>query len=529
MSSRIFGEYEGDRFTTMSLQSTGPSTIPNERMQKKQSLQLNGRGTNNISDIDGAKPAQKMNKFINKPNHTYDLSDIHGSRPLALHRATNSIDYTLKHDDIEGSRPRGATHKQARSNNPVDPLMPNYKLPSYQLPPDPTPKFLRDSLNVGDIDGTRSKPLYRFPTRENVSVNDIEGAHAGWKPRHKRVQKEGTARDLMAVADINMQGVKKTQRCTDPLRPVHWINGMEVKDDMKYTMPKKLPPKRDGPFFPLTTKDIDGAWPGWCPPHAMQPPIEQRRHFRNTNFVGDIAGAQSDTVQHCIRTNRVTNPLNPAYTSLDGESMQIDQQKSRATLEAEASLRYAEENSRRQEAEARERAAMSAQRSQALNNTTEFQDIQVPESQPPAQFVAPVSHRSNNQVDSDIAARDARIAQLEAEVNDLRTTFTQKLPTQPMAMSNGFRPPGGDQTFYRQPSPQGMGGSRGPSPRNSRGPSPRNSRGPSPSGSYRSTGSQGADRMVLRSSDGQPRVSMTPREVREQRAYEAEIAAVRDL
>ena len=39
----------------MSLQSTGPSTIPNERMQKKQSLQLNGRGTNNISDIDGAK------------------------------------------------------------------------------------------------------------------------------------------------------------------------------------------------------------------------------------------------------------------------------------------------------------------------------------------------------------------------------------------------------------------------------------------------------------------------------------------
>ncbi|GMI02962.1 hypothetical protein TrLO_g8767 [Triparma laevis f. longispina] len=523
----------------MSLQSIGASTIPNEKAQKQQSLRLNARGTNNISDIDGAKPAQKMNKFINKPNHTYDISDIHGSRPLALHRATNSIDYTLKHDDIEGSRPRGATHKQARSNNPVDPLMPNYKLPSYELPPDPTPKFLRDSLNVGDIDGTRSKPLYRFPTRENVSVIDIEGAQAGWKPRHKRVQKEGKARDLMEVADINMQGVKKTQRCTDPLRPVHFINGMVVQDDMTHTMPKKLPPKRDGPFFPLTTKDIDGAWPGWCPPHAMQPPLEQRRHFRNTNFVGDIAGAQSDTVQHCIRTNRVTNPLNPAYTSLDGDPMQIDQNKSKATLEAEASLRYAEENSRRQENEARERAAISARRSQAFNNTTEFQDIQVPESQysqPPAEFVAPVSHRSNNQEGDrqDIAARDARIAQLEAEVNDLRTTFSQKLPTQPMAMSNGFSAPGGDQTFYRQPSPGGSRGpsprnSRGPSPRNSRGPSPRNSRAPSPSGSYRSTGSKGADRMVLRSSDGQPRVSITPREVRQQRAYEADIAAVRDL
>ena len=163
--------------------------------------------------------------------------------------------------------------------------------------------------------------------------------------------------------------------------------------------------------------------------------------------------------------------------------MEPDRAKTKAALEAEASLRYAVENSRRQEAEARERAAAYTQHQQALNNTVEFQDLAVPETQyrgPSTDFVAPVSHRSNNnQMDSDVAMRDARIAQLEAEVTQLRTSYSQRIPTQPMAMSNGFSAPGGaDQTMFLDPSPRG---SRGPSPRNSLGPSPRNSlRGPSP-------------------------------------------------
>jgi len=66
-----------------------------------------------------------------------------------------------------------------------------YKLPSYSVPDDPTPKFLRDTLDIADIDGTRAKPLYKYPTRENYKVDDIEGAKAGWKPRHRRVGQEG--------------------------------------------------------------------------------------------------------------------------------------------------------------------------------------------------------------------------------------------------------------------------------------------------------------------------------------------------
>ena len=250
----------------------------------------------------------------------------------------------------------------------------------------------------------------------------------------------------------------------------------------------------------------------------MQPPIEKRRHFRNTNFVGDIAGAQSDTVMHCIKTNRVTNPLNPAYTSLDGFEMAPDQPKTKATLEAEASLRYAMENSMRQEQETLARAAIATVSiDSTLNNTADISDIRVaiPQRGVPPEFVPP---RSSNQ-ESDVEARDARIRQLEAEVHELRSAYSQKLPTQPvgqpMTMTNGFRAPSpGSQTMFRAPSPSGSVGSA------------RSAR------SARSGMSGGSrDRMVLRSSDGRPRATprATPREVREARQYQEDVNAVRDL
>jgi hypothetical protein len=514
----------------MSLQSAGSCTIPNKSADSR-SLDLCSNGTNYIGDISGAQPTQKMNRFTNKPN-LYSINDIKGTRPLELHRGTNSVDYTLKLDDIEGAMPAGKSHLLARAySKPVDPLMPVYKLPSYEVPKDVTPAFLRDTLDTSDISGTRAAPLYRYPARENYLVNDIEGAKAGWKPRHKRAGVEGTPRDIMAVADINQQGVKKSNRCSDPLRPVHFINGMLVQDDMKYTMPKRLPPQREGPFFPLTTSDIEGAYPGWTPPHSMQPPIEQRRHFRNTNFVGDIAGAQSDTVMHCIKTNRVTNPLNPDYTSLDGDSLDMDASKGAASVrrmqESTDGLEYAIQNSKRQEAEYR--SARSAR--EQLSNTAEFRDIPAQRSsRRPSRQASPQVPQTDT-----MDARDARIYQLEQEVQELRsTTKMGRPPQQPMYDTQGFRAPSpGGATQYREPSPQ---------------PFYNNSRGASPALSARSNRSNGAgvdygavvlsarsntgssaERMILRSSDGATRVNMTPREIRSAKAYNDDVQSVRDL
>jgi hypothetical protein len=94
---------QDERFVTMSLGTEGSSTIPNYRQEHYKSLQLGpaaGRPTNMVRDIEGAQPAP-LYKYTNKPSY-YDPHDIRGTKSNKLIRDTNSIDYTLKLDDIEG-------------------------------------------------------------------------------------------------------------------------------------------------------------------------------------------------------------------------------------------------------------------------------------------------------------------------------------------------------------------------------------------------------------------------------------------
>ncbi|KAH8047717.1 hypothetical protein JL721_12130 [Aureococcus anophagefferens] len=292
-----------DRFMTMSLGSKGPATIPNHPRKPRECV------TNRVDDIEGAQSELKYLRYTSRRPNFYVTDDIDGSHPMKLHpRGVGGVD-RLAETDIEGSKPRPLHFKTERH---VNPLCPEYTLPSCALDMPPVPKFVRDGYGISDIEGTAPRSRFRFAQRETYDVKDIEGAQAGWRPRHERVRREGPPMDSLNVKDINDIGFKTT-RVTDPLRPTHRINGMEVKDDMVRTMPKKLPKPHDGPTLSLYTDDIEGARCGWKPPHEMQPPLEKRRHFRNTNYIGDITGAQPDTVKHSIRTQRETNPLHPAY------------------------------------------------------------------------------------------------------------------------------------------------------------------------------------------------------------------------
>ena len=129
---------------------------------------------------------------------------------------------------------------------------------------------------------------------------------------------EGPPHEIMQVSDIAAKThryVDKTSRCSDALNPHYFINGMEYKDE-SYTRPR---PNRaliaDNTI--LRTDDIPGAYVGWL---AEKQP---RRDFRNTNFLGDIKGAQADSIRPGIVTKREVNPLVPVYQSLDpGELVQ---------------------------------------------------------------------------------------------------------------------------------------------------------------------------------------------------------------
>lgn len=164
----------------MSITSFGPSTL-----NQKEKAQLETRKINETSDIEGATRTTTLyEKYGNKTQ--FLQTDVPGSNPKALTHSRNSRDMSLYIDDIEGTRAK-ALDKMAATKRRVNPLEPEYPLPSY-IPVDPhEPKFLRHTMDISDIDGTATQPLKRqtYALRDSYRVDDIVGAQPNWKPRHE--------------------------------------------------------------------------------------------------------------------------------------------------------------------------------------------------------------------------------------------------------------------------------------------------------------------------------------------------------
>jgi hypothetical protein len=271
------------------------------------------RETNKTSDIHGAQP--KRLPSWNKPS-SFDTSDI--ERSSYKHKDIFIKD-PLDVSDIEKTAPR---IQRLATKRLVNPLCPSYSLPSYAPIVYEKPKFIRDNMDIGDIEGSRPTIPRKLKERDPLRTSDIVGAHAGWKPSHRRVRMEHDPHAIMDVSDIVGEKWENHRLGkTNPLQPSYRVNGMLIEDDPIKSKPRSLPKRRDGPFFPLENRDIEGSYPGWIPPHVMYPPLSERREFRRTNFISDIEGSQADTVKHTIRTNRVTDPLMPEYKNLEGRKM----------------------------------------------------------------------------------------------------------------------------------------------------------------------------------------------------------------
>jgi hypothetical protein len=111
-------------------------------------------------------------------NESYSLKndDIELSCPKRLHQPLNKPYYYLRDDDISGTKPSIATFRTKReASNPLNPV---YKLPSF-VPLEPVViKFIRDSINVDDINGTKPRSLHQKEVgiRVTNNVHDIDGA-----------------------------------------------------------------------------------------------------------------------------------------------------------------------------------------------------------------------------------------------------------------------------------------------------------------------------------------------------------------
>lgn len=166
-------------YTSLSIASFGPSTIREDRHKV-----FAVKNTNCTDDVDGAKPA--VTKVYQKPDYRFN-DDVDGAKSKTLHHARrNGEDNTLRVDDIDGAQAK-IRDKMLLTNRRTNPLEPAYQLPSYVPHPPHEPKFLRDTLHIKDIEGSspRRPPVYQ--TRDPISVADIVGAQACWRPRHEYV------------------------------------------------------------------------------------------------------------------------------------------------------------------------------------------------------------------------------------------------------------------------------------------------------------------------------------------------------
>ncbi|KAL0236012.1 hypothetical protein GEMRC1_002594 [Eukaryota sp. GEM-RC1] len=205
------------------------------------------------SDIDLSCPKFRHNRFL---RDNISVGDVDRSCPKVLHptKSKNAPYLYYRNDDIEKSRPPD-NKPSNRCTNPVDPV---YPLPSYVERPITPPKFLRDSLNVTDIEGT--VPVQPKPdnTHDYLYYYDVHKASTAPKLFTD-------PRDILNVKDINHVEYKTLPpRFSNPVEPTYiLLDGTKVADD-PLCHPKPAPSAL--PRFNLTVNDIDGAKSGWLPP-----------------------------------------------------------------------------------------------------------------------------------------------------------------------------------------------------------------------------------------------------------------------
>lgn len=121
-------------------------------------------------------------RFSNKP--AMNSSDIAGSISRPLTHSRNVRDMSLYIDDIDGTR-HSIKDRMMRTKRHVNPLVPEYELPTFVPARVPEAPFLRDSMNNVEVEGSTTKPLQKFQMRDTISTNDIVGAQACWRPPHR--------------------------------------------------------------------------------------------------------------------------------------------------------------------------------------------------------------------------------------------------------------------------------------------------------------------------------------------------------
>ena len=291
-----------NRKDLMYLDSLNSRDCPIRKIDK---INTNRKWSTNLYnlDIDKSVP-NRPNIFTNKIDFINKVDDIEKARPNK-EVILNKPDFILNIRDIEKAYPKSTFWKSQRHINPLNPV---YKLPTYKkITPKPLPKFIRNQIDISDIEKTKPKKLYPLKMRPFKNYDDIKGVH----PRKPYERKE--IHDSLNLSDINIK--KKIFRNTNPLDPEYDKPYGGYIDGTKPLIPFYYINFQNGRDT-LNVEDINGTMPGSS---------NNYRNFRYDNKqrfdTRDIEGAYADTKKYGIITKRCTDPLQPNYQYIGNNEM----------------------------------------------------------------------------------------------------------------------------------------------------------------------------------------------------------------
>jgi hypothetical protein len=302
------------------------------------------------SDIPTAQPTYHHLKFLDRPDlcvGSTDTEHVGGqARTYYPPMDRKARDLNLTTADIEFAQPRANKFKGTRR---VDPVCPNYEMPtSYKRAPTPPRHNGRVTHDISDIEGSSSKRVIpdRNYVRDPNEGRDIEYASANYQERMGRAAQRGVRQDRqLDVSDI--AGSKRVPiRSSHPLDPeykvpthattsLHVIYSEEQNQNLARkdghtigpvhgSKSRKLQWDNGEPHFSLMREDIAGTvpqrWIGSVPANIYD--HHEDRPMISFHDPHDIPGAQVGSLKKGLEgvAQRQLNPLNPKYSSLDGDT-----------------------------------------------------------------------------------------------------------------------------------------------------------------------------------------------------------------
>jgi hypothetical protein len=265
--------------------------------------------------------------------------DLNQKRTRFTRGSSTHIYDSLYNEDIHNAKTKVHQFETKRMpSNPLNPVYNGFKVADVELEP---VRFLKDPLNVTDIDGAQSHwrhrvkkqklqqitsnpqkytPIVTCQLQDVVFQSEVHNGNefnevSKKNARHVNVITNSKSSSLQVTDISKTKTYRLSQRCVDPLNPKYFYYDIEKRPEYLEAIKKSKSsirhPERNKVHYTLETKDIQGAQPNTNTYLFVQG--NQRKDFGKTNDLSNIHNVHPGSCKKSIKTKRCIDPLERNY------------------------------------------------------------------------------------------------------------------------------------------------------------------------------------------------------------------------